>query len=185
MPSCETCGLQYSESPSDKRYHSKVHDTFVNGPRVDLSRGVHLIVPESPLKQREAVDEAARLFQSEMGYDFTSYCSISDDDFREHQTWASIYVCNSRIVGLLIERDWECTAQYSLSSNAIEKQPETLCRRLEVVWVLTSQRKKGIGKKLMEEFLQRLQRPLAVQMPISADGQSLLRSLGLADFWVG
>ena len=46
-------------------------------------------------------------------------------------------------------------------------------------------RSRGIGKKLLTEFIGKLEnKPLGVQWPISPDGERLLRSLGLTEFWI-
>jgi len=95
-----------------------------------------------------------------------------------HKTIASIYVEAGRVVGLLVERDCGCVYKIHLGDehNAVEL-PETMCRRLDVVWVLKSHRGKAIGKQLLKSFMDRnADKPLAVQAPISDDGQRLLRS---------
>ena len=90
------------------------------------------------------------------------------------------------MVGLLVERDSGCVYQFRLGDEKYgEKQPKTLCRRLDIVWVISSHRGKGIGRQLLRSFMERnTDKPLAVQMPISDDGEKLLRLLHLTEFWV-
>lgn len=91
-----------------------------------------------------------------------------------------------RAVGLLVGREYQCSLLFKLDDKASSKEmPDTLCRSLEIAWVLASHRNRGVGKKLLTKFVARLEsKPLAVQWPISSDGERLLRSLGLMEFWV-
>lgn len=187
MPKCETCGLLYSEADAaDRRYHAKKHDLFINGPKVKVASGVHLVRPASPLHLRRAAEDAAHIFQWEMKYDVRAYSATDHRSFRKHKSLAVVYVAANRVVGLLVERDWHCRFQVRLSTEKVEERTETICRRVDIVWVLESQRRQGIGKALLTDFVSRLaDRPLAVQLPISQDGRALVRSFGIDQFWTG
>jgi GNAT superfamily N-acetyltransferase len=184
---CDKCGLAYGENyPPDQRYHRRRHDVFVNGPKIDLSDGVHLVLPTSPLRHRKAAQTAAGIFQWEMKYDFSAYHATSRDDFKRNRTRALIYVLAGRVVGLLVGREWRCRFYRTLPNEKAEERPETQCLRLDVVWVAEPKRRQGIGRCLVSDFLAELaDLPLAVQPPISDGGRALLRSLGLTGFWIG
>jgi GNAT superfamily N-acetyltransferase len=187
-PICTVCGLCYADDyPPDVQYHKKFHDEHVNGPKVKLPNGLQLVLPKSRLPYRTAAERAAILFKRELHFDFPSYVANSKDDFRDHRTIASIYVDAGRTVGLLVERDWECKHKIHLGDERYgDEQPETACRRLDVIWVLKSYRGKGIGKQLLRSFMDRnTDKPLAVQVPISDDGQRLLRAFQWTEFWIG
>jgi GNAT superfamily N-acetyltransferase len=186
-PICPVCGLCYAyDFPPDVRYHKRFHDVHVSGPKIKLPNGIHVVYPRSPMSQRRVAGEAARLFRREMKYDICSYYAESSDDFRKYNTTAWLFVSEGRAVGVLIGRDYECTLQFRLDNRALSKEmPETLCRSLEIAWVLASHRNRGIGKQLLTAFLGKLEsKPLAVQWPLSPDGERLLRSLGLTEFWI-
>ena len=186
-PICLICGLCYVDDyPPDVRYHKKFHDLHVHGPKVKLRNGLHLILPKSPLPHRRAAQEASILFKRELHFDFPSYVATSKDDFRQHNTIASICVDAERAVGLLVERDSSCTRQLRLGDERYsDEEPETGCRSLDVIWVISSHRGKGIGKQLLKSFIERnADKPMAVQVPISEDGERLLRSFQLTQFWV-
>jgi GNAT superfamily N-acetyltransferase len=187
-PICPICGLCYADDyPPDVRSHKKFHDLHVNGPKTKLPNGLHLVLPKSPLSHRNAAQAAAVLFKRELHFDFPSYWATSKDDFRDHRTVASIYVEDGRVVGLLVERDWGCIYKLRLGDDHYgDEQPEIECRRLDVIWVLKSYRGKGVGKLLLRSFVGRnTDKPLAVQVPISDDGQRLLRTFQWTEFWVG
>lgn len=121
-PICSVCGLHYLENyPPDVRYHKKVHDLHVNGPKIVLPDGLHLIVPKSPLPHRRATEQAALLFKHELRFDFSTYCAIDTEDFRQHRAIASTYVSQSRVVGFLVERDVQCAHQYRLGDEKLER----------------------------------------------------------------
>lgn len=103
MPTCELCGFVYGKDPN-MRSHLKAHDKFVNGPETALRDGIHLILPKSPLRDRRAAENAAKIFRQEMHYDKVCYYADAPGDFRKCKTSASIYVMNSRVVGLLAGR---------------------------------------------------------------------------------
>lgn len=170
----------------DRRYHAKKHDLFTNGPKVNLASGVHLIRPASPLGFRRAAEDAAHIFQWQMKYDVRAYSATDRESFRKHKTLAAVYVVKKRVVGLLVERDWHCRFRVCLSTEKVEERTETICRRVDIVWVLESKRRQGIGKALLTDFVSRLaHKPLAVQLPMSQDGRALMRSLGIDQFWAG
>jgi GNAT superfamily N-acetyltransferase len=184
---CDKCGLAYGESyPPDQRYHRRRHDVFVNGPKIDLSDGVHLVLPTSPLRNRKAAQTAAGIFRWEMQYDFLAYRATGRDDFKRNHTRALIYVLAGRVVGLLVGREWRCRFYLTLPNEKAEERPETQCLRLDVVWVSEPKRWQGIGRRLVIDFLARLGGlPLGVQPPISDAGKAVLRALGLTEFWIG
>ncbi len=184
MTTCKLCGLSYSlKKASDIRCHRKVHDMFENGPHVELPDGIHLVVPESPLAYRRAAEAAAEIFQWEIKNDFPCYRATDKKDFREHRTSISLYVASRRVIGFLVERDCQGSVYYSLHKYSKKKSPKTLCRRLDTVWVINSQRRKGIAKRLATDFLQRLDKPLAIRLPIPYEAKHLLRSSQITEFY--
>ena len=114
------------------------------------------------------------------------YYANAPEDFRLYKTTAFLYVTAGRAVGILVGREYPCSLLFRLNDRASSQEmPETLCRSLEIAWVLASHRNRGVAKKLLTEFMARLEgKPLAVQLPLSANGERLLRSLGLTEFWV-
>ena len=190
MPTCEICGFSYRSS-LELRSHQIAHDRFLNGPETTFSDGIHLVLPRNPLPHRRAAENAAKIFRQEMGYDQLCYHATDSDDFRRCKTSAAIYVRGNRVVGLLVERDrkcnlYECRDLADSNRAKLEQREPTICRQVDVVWVLGSQRGQGLGKALMNDFLKRLgtDKPLAVQLPASAVGKRLLLSVGLQEFWI-
>lgn len=186
MPTCEKCGLTYAEDDqSDRRYHNKRHDVYVNGPKVDLQDGVHLLSPGDPLRHRKAAEQAARVFSLEMKYDFPAYCATDRSDFANNGTRAVVYVMAGRLVGLLVHREWRCCSYLRVSSEKVKARPETRCLCLDIVWVSATTRRRGIGRRLVSTFLENLgDLPLAVLTPISDAGMALLSSFRLTGFWI-
>jgi hypothetical protein len=185
-PVCPVCGLLYDNSlRADVRYHKEFHDIYVNGPKTKLPDGIHIILPKSPFAHRLVAQETARACSRECHF-LLQYHAATSEDFRKHKTTAFLYVSNGRAIGLLVGREYSCSLLFRLNDRASSQEmPETLCRNLEVAWVLASHRNRGIGKQLLTKFMGQLEgKPLGVQYPISPDGERLLRSLGLTEFWI-
>jgi GNAT superfamily N-acetyltransferase len=183
---CSVCGLLYdSSTPADARHHKKFHDVYVNGPKTKLPDGIHCILPKSPFAHRLVAQEVARSCSRECSFLLQYYANASED-FRAYKTTAFLYVAEGRAVGILVGREYSCSLLFRLNDRASSlEMPETLCCNLEVAWVLESHRNRGIGKKLLTEFIAKLDgKPFGVQWPISPDGERLLRSLRLTEFWI-
>ena len=92
MAICPECGLRYSaEYTPDVRYHRRVHDKAVNGPKTKLADGFHAITHQTPILIQRLAQGAASLALCETGYDFTSFYA-QKKRFDEQKTIAVISV---------------------------------------------------------------------------------------------
>lgn len=198
LEACPDCGLGYAHGYGpDERYHRRVHDVAINGPRTKVADGWHFITYQSRMSVQRLAQAAASLARYDTGYDFVSYCGVKKK-LDEFKTIAVIRVLDGRVSGLLVSRERKCEYKVSLDTfredrleswrptkgEHVEPHPR---RAVDMIWVVKKRRRQGLGSGLLKALAEHCQvRPedIAHMTPFREDALKLWRGYGLSTLYI-
>ncbi len=193
---CPECKMLYSkDSQTDRREHSRYHDSIVNGHRSKIYKKEKVIFQASDYRIT-VVDKRSTRYETEralavgvMGYTESGYDSRPFDksELFDSRTQVTVFLvhCHDRTIGVLVaERatiKWKMTwDEYSNRDVPPEVDSGENLWSGRFIWVHIKHRRKGLAKQLVSSALDFLGigiEEFAYSSQLSKDGEMLARSL--------
>ena len=185
------CGMSLQDPGGGRDKHPTHHSKWAIGirpPRNLQWRGSNLalVTTESPIGWRKLVYEVGRMPQRENHYDFNSWSHLGEPERTRDNVRAYLLKADGYIIGYLAAHDVSQHRHWDLDGSDYGAQDDTLRPRIDLIWVASSYRGKGVGATLVQALADDFGcQPADVSWstPISDAGRRLARRISPEGIW--